>query len=74
MMEVCIEVHQHPRYSHGGIQISIGDDHGGYRIAGPKFDGSSKLLSKRTLDKRDIAEIRKYLDKAEAALNTTDNR
>ena len=46
-----------------GFQVSIGTDDGGYRIAGPKYNGSSKSLIKHELDERDVAEIKKYLDK-----------
>ncbi|MER5350633.1 hypothetical protein ABT093_09910 [Kitasatospora sp. NPDC002551] len=34
----------------------------GYRLAGPKFNGSSTSLLKTTLDERDATEIRGYLD------------
>lgn len=29
----------------GAVQLEIGDDHGGYRIGGPKFAGNSKLVA-----------------------------
>lgn len=45
-----------------GIQLSIGDSSSGYRLAGPKFNGSSKNLVSRTLDAGDAEEIRKFLD------------
>jgi hypothetical protein len=50
-----------------GIQLSINqrDKNGagdGYRLAGPKFNGSSKSLLKTELDQRDADEIRGYLD------------
>ena len=50
-----------------GIQLSISkrDETGlgdGYRLAGPKFNGSSEPLLSKTLDERDAAEIRRYLD------------
>lgn len=50
-----------------GLQINIAqlgeDDKGwGYRLAGPKFNGSSTTLLKTELDQRDADEIRKYLD------------
>ena len=41
------------------------NEHGhghGYRLAGPKYNGSSSNLLRATLDERDAAEIRKYLD------------
>ena len=50
-----------------GLQLSINqlDEHGaghGYRLAGPKFNGSGEALLSRTLDERDAGEIRRYLD------------
>ena len=47
-----------------GLQLSIGDDNGGFRIAGPKYNGSGKSLIKHKLTERDIAEITAYLKKA----------
>lgn len=49
------------------LQLSISqlDDEGrghGYRLAGPKFNGSGEALLKRELDQRDADEIRAYLD------------
>jgi hypothetical protein len=49
----------------GAIQISIGNDRMGYRIAGPKYDGSGKTLLKKELSERDREEIRSWLDGAE---------
>lgn len=46
-----------------GLQLSIGDDSGGYRLAGPKFNGSSKPVLRAELDERDAREIRAYLAK-----------
>jgi hypothetical protein len=51
----------------GKLQLSINktDENGagdGYRIAGPKFNGSGRVLLSRTLDVRDRDEIRSYLD------------
>jgi hypothetical protein len=51
----------------GGLQLSINkvDEEGrggGYRLAGPKFNGSSKLLLQTALDQRDADEIRAHLD------------
>lgn len=50
-----------------GIQLSINrlDEKGighGYRIAGPKFNGSGEMLLKHELSQRDADEIRGYLD------------
>lgn len=56
----------------GGIQISIEDDEiGGYRIAGPKYNGSSINLLKRVLTQRDAEEIRDYLDRSFPITNAT---
>ena len=48
----------------GKLQLSIGDRNGGYRICGPKYNGSSKNLLTRLITKQDAAEIRRCLDKA----------
>jgi hypothetical protein len=45
------------------LQLSISTDSHGYRIAGPKFNGSSTTLIKAGLDERDAREIREYLDR-----------
>lgn len=45
-----------------GLQLSISTDRHGYRLAGPKFNGSSTTLLKAELDERDAREIREYLD------------
>jgi hypothetical protein len=48
-----------------GIQLSITDQSGsGFRIAGPKFNGSSKALVTHQITERDANEIRQYLDQA----------
>jgi hypothetical protein len=47
----------------GKLQVSIDDDHGGYRLIGPKFCGMSKYLVRHKLDEFDVAEIRSYLKK-----------
>lgn len=52
-----------------GLQLNIAeiDEAGsgwGYRLAGPKYNGSSENLLRKELDERDAAEIRKMLDKA----------
>jgi hypothetical protein len=39
------------------IQVSIEDEHGGYRIAGPKYDGTSIPMLRRELSARDAEEI-----------------
>ena len=56
----------------GQLQLSIQayDEEGdgdGYRLIGPKFNGSSTLLRSVDLSARDIQEIRSYLDRAEEA-------
>lgn len=61
--DVAIEVHRDGMT--GGLQLSIGiPDSVGYRIAGPKFSGTSESLLKRVLTQRDVDEIRHYLDMA----------
>lgn len=50
-----------------GLQLNIAEldenDGGhGYRLAGPKYNGSSTNLLRTELDDRDAAEIRQYLD------------
>ncbi|MFD8577210.1 hypothetical protein ACFV1H_17995 [Streptomyces virginiae] len=51
-----------------GLQLNIAelDENNsgwGYRLAGPKYNGSSKNLLRVELDERAAAEIRKMLDK-----------
>lgn len=49
----------------GGLQLAIEDSTGsGFRIAGPKFNGSGKALQKHEISERDAKEIRSYLDHA----------
>ncbi|MFJ4847597.1 hypothetical protein [Streptomyces sp. NPDC088733] len=50
-----------------GLQLSINerDEDGrghGYRLAGPKFNGSGEPVLSAELDERDAREIRAYLD------------
>jgi hypothetical protein len=45
-----------------GLQLNIDNGSDGYRLAGPKFNGSSMTLLKTELDERDAREIREYLD------------
>jgi len=59
MGEIKIEVYQDGWTN--GLQVCICDHNGGYRIAGPKFNGSGKLLLSKTLNERDIQEIQSYL-------------
>lgn len=52
-----------------GLQLSIDDDDGGYRLAGPKFNGSSEtLLQYKLTSLRDIDEIEAYCKRARAEL------
>jgi hypothetical protein len=45
----------------GRLQLSIGTDDGGYRIAGPKYNGAGKTLLRHKITERDANEIRSYL-------------
>jgi hypothetical protein len=45
----------------GSLQLSIEGDDGGYRIAGPKYAGTSKPLLRHELTRKDVQEIRSYL-------------
>ncbi len=55
--------------SRGQLQLAINNPNGcGYRIAGPKYDGMGRTLHIHELSRRDIAELRSYLDAAEARL------
>lgn len=56
-----------------GMQLSVNVEYSdgrghGYRIAGPKFNGSSQVLKKHSLNTRDINEIEGYLKMAREAL------
>lgn len=51
-----------------GYQVAIWENVGpladtGYRLGGPKFNGSSKLLLKSDLNQRDADQIRRILDR-----------
>lgn len=59
-MAVYLTVNQ--RAFDKAFQLCIGDENGGYRIAGPKYDGNGKTILRRELTKRDADEIRSYLD------------
>lgn len=53
----------------GGLQLSIdiegkNGDGCGYRLAGPKYNGSSSTVFKHKLNERDAKEIRSYLNVA----------
>lgn len=58
----------------GGYQLSIDDDNGGFRIAGPKYNGSSKRLIHHRITERDVHRIREYLDKVKPAVAETHPR
>ena len=52
-----------------GYQLSIGDDGGGYRLSGRKFNGSSKAVLRCVLTRqRDLSEIEAYCRQARAAI------
>jgi hypothetical protein len=54
----------------GQLQLAINNPRGsGYRIYGPKYDGTGRTLHIHPLGKRDIDELRSYLDAAEARLD-----
>lgn len=57
-MKIFITVDQR---SDGALQIGIGDENGGYRIAGPKYDGTGRTLLKHELTVTDGDEIKRYL-------------
>lgn len=49
----------------GSLQLEVGDDRGGFRLAGPKFSGNSIVLLRAPLDERARKEVRRYLDKVD---------
>jgi hypothetical protein len=63
----ALEIWQHPSTAY---QLSTDSDGVGYRIFGPKFGGSSKLLIRHELTERDCDELTKLIAEARAALNT----
>jgi hypothetical protein len=59
----------------GHLQLAINNPSGsGYRISGPKYDGTGKTLHIHQLTSRDIVELRSYLDAAESRLEETKAR
>lgn len=53
-----------------GIQLSIDyADAGGYRVAGPKFNGSSTRMLRHQLSERDCDELERAVKTARAALS-----
>ena len=57
MQEVRLNLYQCDR----GFQIEIGGGGFGYRLLGPKFDGSSRLIKSVILSDRDKEEIIGYV-------------
>lgn len=51
-----------------GLQLSVEDNSGGFRLAGPKFNGSGEYVLRRELDSRDCDELEHYIAKARASL------
>jgi hypothetical protein len=60
--DVSLNVYKDKRT--GGIQLSIDNKDGGYRLKGPKFSGASQLLLSHNLSEMDIREIRDYCNRA----------
>ncbi len=55
----------------GQLQLAINNPSGiGYRIHGPKYDGTGRTLHIHVISSRDISELRSYLDAAEAILES----
>jgi hypothetical protein len=52
----------------GGIQIAIDMDGGGYRLAGPSYNGSSATLKRHELSLRDCNELERAVKVARANL------
>jgi hypothetical protein len=48
--------------THGQYQLSIKDGNGGFRIAGPKFDGTNREVFSAAIDEHTAGTIRQYLD------------
>jgi hypothetical protein len=72
-MKTVLEIHKHPYYKVGGYQLSISEveDDGsgtGFRVFGPKFDGSSILLDKKELNIGLIEDLEWYLKRAKKHL------
>lgn len=61
-MPVYISVDKRSR--DGAIQVSINADGHGFRIAGPKYDGSGTNLLTKEITATDAAEIKRYLKQA----------
>lgn len=52
--------------SRGQVQLAINYRGHGYRICGPKYDGSGHTIKRHELTADDIKEIQSYLDAAVA--------
>ena len=64
---LTIEVHRDGLTGKLQLAIHQTDENGagnGYRLAGPKFNGTGETVLTATLDADDAAEIRRYLDAA----------
>jgi hypothetical protein len=46
------------------LQVALMADGSGYRLAGPKFNGSGSVVLSYALTQRDADEIRRMLDRA----------
>lgn len=53
-MDIYLDLYQTPE---GHYQLSIGDDVGGYRLFGPKFDGRGELKRRQKLGVRDAEQL-----------------
>jgi hypothetical protein len=49
----------------GGIQLQIGDERTGYRLGGPKFNGSGERLLRVAITPQVATELRRWLDKVD---------
>ncbi len=58
-----------PTGGDGALQLAINDVNGGFRLAGPKYDGSGKTVLKHSLSLRDIEELEDYLARARKELS-----
>ncbi len=62
-MDVYFDVDRDP--DTGQLQLSIGNAIGGFRLAGPEYNGRSKNLLRYRPGPEDIRRIKHYLDSAE---------
>lgn len=53
-----------------GHQLSIHTESGGFRLCGPKINGSSTVILKYHLDRAGIRELRAACDAAESELSS----